>query len=500
MSNESSLNAATPPPLSDEDAQKKLDEVCKLDELTYQRQRDKLAKELGITVGGLDKARQTKNTDNHANDDDMASEITDGIEPWPEPVNGAQLADSLATTVKRYCILEPGTDVTIALWIMAHYCIDHCRIFPKLLVSSPQKRCGKTTLLEVLQSMCNRAFMASNVSAAVIFRIIEAYNPTLLLDEADTWIHNNEELRGIINSGNTKSSAVVWRIEGDDRKPTPFSTFAPMVLAMIGTPPDTILDRSVPALIRRKMTNESVERLPIDLHTNNLELRRKLKRWADDNGHKLRDIEPVLPKLNNDRMADNFGPLAAVAMIIGGDWNQKLADVVKKLNEKPEDTGDDDSILLLRDLNELFTRRKAPAIHSIEIVQALNELEDRSWQDLRFGKGISQHKLAAMLKPFEIGPKQERINEKNAKAYTHSAIIDAYVRYTSPQTETTETTETSGGNTSAYESITETLTETETTIHREATETETQTETLSPHKHRDVSDVSDVSLVSGGRL
>jgi len=64
-----------------------------------------------------------------------------------------------------------------------------------VLVSRP-KRCGKTTVLILLYYLTPRAELASNISASAIFRYIEEARPTLLIDEADIFVKDNEEMRG----------------------------------------------------------------------------------------------------------------------------------------------------------------------------------------------------------------------------------------------------------------------------------------------------------------
>ena len=174
-------------------------------------------------------------------------EIKDGVQPWDSPVDGLELVEAIKARIERHCVLPEGASDCIALWLLAAYNIKSFRLFPKLLLTSPQPRCGKTTLVEVIAAFIPRPLIGSNVSSSVIFRAIEAWGVSILLDEGDTFIYGNEELRGVINSGHTEGTAFIWRVEGDsgNREPVRFSTWAPMVLAMIKTPPDTILDRSV---------------------------------------------------------------------------------------------------------------------------------------------------------------------------------------------------------------------------------------------------------------
>ena len=137
------------------------------------------------------------------------------------------------------------------------YALDAFDHSPILAVSSPVKRCGKSTLLSVLAVLVDRALHAANVTTAVLFRVIESQKPTLLLDEADTWLNDDKaELRGIVNSGWLRRGAVVLRVEGDEHETKSFSTWAPKVLAAIGRLPDTIADRSVIVQLRRKTRSE----------------------------------------------------------------------------------------------------------------------------------------------------------------------------------------------------------------------------------------------------
>jgi len=51
--------------------------------------------------------------------------------------------------------------------------------------------------------------VSSNVSSSALFRVIEEMRPTLFIDEADTFLGGNEELRGILNSGYNKKTPYV---------------------------------------------------------------------------------------------------------------------------------------------------------------------------------------------------------------------------------------------------------------------------------------------------
>lgn len=155
-------------------------------------------------------------------------------EPWPEAVDGGELLAKLAATCRRYIVLPEHADVALALWIVFTHCVDAVSVAPILALTSPEKRCGKSTVLALLRRLVQRAMAAANISAAALFRAVEAWAPTLLIDEADTFMGATEELRGILNSGHTRDSAFVIRTVGDDHEPRRFSTWGAKAIALIG--------------------------------------------------------------------------------------------------------------------------------------------------------------------------------------------------------------------------------------------------------------------------
>jgi len=121
-------------------------------------------------------------------------------------------------------------------------------------------RCGKTTMLELLQALTPNAILTSNVTAPALFRLVDKYSPTLLVDEADTFLKTQEQMRGILNSGHRRSSATIVRIDGG-REPRPYRTWSPKVIGCIGNLPETLSDRSVVIRLQRKRREDLVERL-----------------------------------------------------------------------------------------------------------------------------------------------------------------------------------------------------------------------------------------------
>src|SRR5262249_17288882 len=108
----------------------------------------------------------------------------------------------------------------------------------------PTRQCGKTTLLDVIEALVNKPLVVSNTTGAALVRIISLDRPTLLVDEADTFLTSNEDLRGIVNAGHKKSGCFV-RCEGGQNEVRSFPCYAAMVIASIRALPGTIEDRSI---------------------------------------------------------------------------------------------------------------------------------------------------------------------------------------------------------------------------------------------------------------
>ncbi len=395
--------------------------------IEYDQARETEAKRLNIRVSTLDSEVSAKR---NGDADDDADDLVDDVTPWPQEVDGQALAAEIEATLNRYVMLPSGASTALTLWIIGAYAFDAFSIYPKLLGTSPEKRCGKSTLLSAIFALTPRALPASNITAAAMFRCIDAWQPTLLIDEADTFLAASDELRGIINSGHQKSTAHVIRVVGDNHEPKKFSTWTPTGIFMIGMPKDTIVDRSIVIQMRRRLPGESVEKMPLDIKDKCKSIRQQCQRWADDHFSKLKTALPQLPVHGNDRLIDNWTPLCAIAELIGID----VMGTFRALNTDDDDDGI--GPMILSDIRDANISR----IHSVDLVQKLINLEDRPWSEWRHGKPLTTNSLARLLRPFKIKAAQIKLGLINRNGYTVLQFHDAFDRYlpsTTPQTSTT---------------------------------------------------------------
>jgi len=359
----------------------------------------------------------------------MTKKQIENLTPYSGTVDIVKILNDIESYIINHTILPKGASSAIALWCLATYLINTFNIFPKLTIYSPEKRCGKSTVLDILEAFCCKSCMTSNISAAAIYRMIEESQPTLIIDEADTFVAggSNKDMVGIINSGHAKNRAYVSRCVGDDYQAKNFSTWSPMVLASIGSLQPTIMDRSIAIQINRKTATESVKRIQSDLFDAAKVTRSRMLKWSNDNADTIKQniIEPK--SHGNDRAVDNWIPLFTIAKLVSKNWLKKCEASYIFLTDFDEDL--QPSTLLLEDIRQIFSDHDDVLISSADLVRKLNELEDQPWCEWKNGKSMSKYDLAIVLKKYNIKPKGIRYKGKTPKGYRLDQFKDAFERY-----------------------------------------------------------------------
>lgn len=367
------------------------------------------------------------------------------VEPYPHPVNGEALLDRLAVTVLRFVALPRGIADVIAVWILHTYCLTAACISPILAIVSPEKRCGKTTLLTLLGALVPRSLVASNVTSSALFRAVEQFSPTLLIDEADTFLTARDdggELRGILNSSHARAGAFVVRAvpTGDSFEARVFSTWCAKAIALIGELPDTLRDRSLNIVMRRRSSDEPVERLRLDRLGDLEDVRQQAERWARDHVADLQSADPPVPAELNDRASDNWRPLLALADTAGGAWPGRARHAARLLAGVSEDDAGSVREQLLGDLRQIFADRvPADRLSTQAILAALIDRDDRPWVEWTKGKPLTARGLARLLKPFGIAPQTLREGPELFKGYRVGDLEVSFRRYLPPAAVTSVT-------------------------------------------------------------
>ncbi len=351
----------------------------------------------------------------------------------------AGLLDEFEAAFRRHLVFTTDHEApTLALWTAFTYVHEQFDCCPYIVVKSPQKRCGKTLLLEVLEKLTNRPVLGGNMSAPTVFRLIDEYAPTLLIDEADSFVAQDPELMGVLNTGHRKAGAFTFRCVGEGTGMTTkaFSTWCPKVIAGIGKLKDTLEDRAIPIQMRRKLTSEKVERLR---HADYDYLRAIALNLMSVDVPII--TEPTYPTGISDRAKDIWEPLLQIARMAGSAWEEKSQLACRSLSVA---TADDDSIdvLLLTDVRAAFIQYEDDRVTSQVLLDALLANDERPWADWNHGKGMTKNTLARRLKPYyKFSTNTVRMkNGARGRGYELKHFNDAFSRYLPPGGETNRDT------------------------------------------------------------
>jgi hypothetical protein len=170
-------------------------------------------------------------------------------------------------------------------------------------------------------------------------------------------------------------------------------------------------------------------------------LRRKAIRWTADNIEALRVARPKLPDSLNDRAADNWEPLLAIADRAGGHWPDLARAAAMGLSEAAEADTPSNRIQLLSDIQRIFSYLKIDRIASKTLVAELVADEDGPW--VAYGKSarpVTPRLVARLLSDFGIHPQQIRVGEITLKGYLREAFADVWECYLPATPFSSETT------------------------------------------------------------
>ncbi|MFG1753371.1 DUF3631 domain-containing protein [Streptosporangium sandarakinum] len=344
---------------------------------------------------------------------------------------GALLLDALLAALTRYVILpSPEAADAVTLWIAATHAQPAWAHAPRLVIRAPEKRCGKSRLLDVVEATCHDPFITVNSSSAAVYRSISDDPPTMLVDEADTIFgpkaDGNEDLRGLLNAGHQRNRPAK-RYDANANRVESIPTFAMAALAGIGAMPDTIEDRAVVIRMRRRGPGETVapyrhrrDRPPLR------QLADDLATWLRADLATLEQAEPAMPV--EDRAADTWEPLVAVADHASGHWPERARAAVLALTAEADESGQPSPrIRLLTDCRTAFGTDTA--LPTATLLERLKADPEAPW--VGYGPtGLTAMRLGAILREYDIRSANIRFPDgTQAKGYHRADFTDAWTRY-----------------------------------------------------------------------
>lgn len=381
--------------------------------------------------------------------EDLGGEEAAEIEPLPnDAVNG--LLEQALEFLDRYVIL-PGDHErhAEALWAAHSWAIDGAHATPYLLTLSPEKRSGKTRNQETVELLVREPWRVTGASEAAMFRKIEQARPTLLLDEIDATFSSHsdrtEPLRAVLNAGN-RPGASVARVVGEGHEVRDFSVFCAKMLSGIDKGsliPDTIRDRSITITMVRRTAAEPVERFRYrDANAEAEPIREGMERWAVGAVDLLLEADPELPPELDDRAAEAWEPLLAIADMAGGEWPRLAREAAIALSGQEDRDEVTTGTLLLEAIRDAFG--DADRIATTNLLAVINGDEELPFGGWAEGKGLDGRRLAKLLKPYGVRPRPIRIDGEVAKGYLLDQFEEVWSRWLPPDTAVTSVTTVTG--------------------------------------------------------
>lgn len=356
----------------------------------------------------------------------------------PIEIDGAELLNTLRAFLENF-IAYPTRSALVAhvLWIAHTWLMECWESTPRIAFLSPEPGSGKSRALEVTEPLVPRAVMSVNTTSAYLFRKVSSADgaPTILYDEIDTVFgpkaKENEDIRGLINAGHRKGATAgrcVVRGRTVDTEELP--AYCAVALAGLDDLPDTIMTRCVVVRMQRRSPAEKVQPWRRRVNGPDAEsIARRLSQWADGIRERAKDYWPEMPAGLEDRPADVWEALLAVADLAGGHWSETarvaaVTDVTESKRRTPSL-----GVLLLRDIRAIFDDLGKDRLSTVQVLTDLREMEDSPWATIQRGEPITPRGLAQRLKKYGIQPETQRMAELVLKGYTRSQFEDAWSRY-----------------------------------------------------------------------
>jgi hypothetical protein len=380
--------------------------------------------------------------------------VAEAITADPTLTPGGQLLDDVHAFLGRFVAFpSEHAHVAATLWAAHAHLMDSWESTPRIAFLSPEPGSGKTRALEVLELLVPRPLHAVNATPAALFRSVssDAGAPTILFDEIDTLFgpkaKDNEDVRGMLNAGHRRgATALRCVVKGKTIEVEEFPAYCAVALAGLDDLPDTIRTRSVIVRMRRRAPHEKVEPFRHRVHApEGHALADRLGEWSASIQHKVQDAWPDMPDGIEDRNADVWEPLLAVAdvadngsSVADNGWSTRARVAAVALVADFRDGAQSMGIRLLQDIRDIFDELESVAASTDQLLTNLKGIEEGPWADIR-GKELDSRGLANRLRKYDIRSKNIRVGDTTPKGYKREDFEDAWSRYL-PQKSATSAT------------------------------------------------------------
>jgi hypothetical protein len=357
--------------------------------------------------------------------------------------------DQIESFLQRFIIYPSVHALTVhVLWIAHTYLMECWDTTPRLGFMSAEKESGKSKALEMTALFVANPELFLNASPAALVRIInqghaEGNIPTILHDEIDNVFRggtadpNNATLLAIFNQGYTPGATVPRCVgQGTKYQVDRMPCYCPVAFAGLRKLPDTLGSRTIHIRMKRRAKDEAKESFRRKRHVPQAEpIRDALSTWCMQHAAEIEEAcsgeGPEMPDGIEDRTADCWEPLFAIASVAGGDWPARVWNAAKNLTGAAVEDTVTTGVELLEHVRDAFF--DADRIWTSTLLDRLRNREESPWKDMGKGKELDDRTLANMLGEYGIkSSKQVKIDQVNRRGYLRADFEDAWKRYLPP--------------------------------------------------------------------
>lgn len=328
-----------------------------------------------------------------------------------------EVLDAIGKVVDRYAIFpNKESRDAVVLWVAHSWVFKKFEATPRLHIYSSEPGSGKTRVMDLVCGMVRKSQDAVNARPSMIYEAIDMNESvTFSIDEVDNLFgrkgSNNayKQLLAVLNAGFTSEGTTMAGSPGSYRE---MSLFTPVVMAGMGRLPDALHTRSIRIPMRKAGNAGNLEAFRArKVRFEFSQVKTLLEKWARNTGPALELLFPEIPL--NDRDADKWEPLFAIAEMAGGDWLKRVARAARLLER--DDAGDDIpmSTRILRDIENFIEERELEDDENVHTDDLIKNLIDMGW-DARF---VRPRSLAKILDDFGV-------ESKNVRAYSYPVDDD----------------------------------------------------------------------------
>lgn len=268
-----------------------------------------------------------------------------------------QLVSEIQSFIHRYVDVSPLFEKIASYYVLFTWVYDSFNELPYLRVRADFGS-GKTRFLLTVGSLCYKPIFAGASTVSPLFRILDAFQGTLVIDEGDFRLSDEKaEIVKILNNGNARGFPVL-RSEvtpNHEFNPTAYSVFGPKLIATRGFFQDRALEsRCLTEVMGQERLREDVPiNLPFSHKQEALSIRNKLLLFRFRNLHKHKTADTLIDRTIEPRLNQLFIPLLSI--IEDPAAREGLKELARKINrDLIADRGMDTEAQILEVIRDLI--------------------------------------------------------------------------------------------------------------------------------------------------